>query len=87
MQSVTEILSSVSFFLCGVGLGWNIYMYTCINVCVYTHTHTHIKRTVPLSPIWFNSEVQFFSEKQDNYLILSLYLSVFKIMKSFPSIV
>lgn len=34
MQSVTEILSSVSFFLCGVGLGWNIYMYTCINVCV-----------------------------------------------------
>ena len=34
MQSVTEIPSSVSFFLCGVGLGWNIYMYTCINVCV-----------------------------------------------------
>ena len=34
MQSVTVILSFVSFFLCGVGLGWNIYMYTCINVCV-----------------------------------------------------
>ena len=60
-----------------------VYMYKC--VCI--NTHTHIKRTVPLSPIWFNSEVQFFSEKQDNYLILSLYLSAFKIMKPFPSIV
>lgn len=32
MQSITVILSFVSFFLCGVG--WNIYMYTCINVSV-----------------------------------------------------
>ena len=57
-----------------------VYMYKC--VCI--NAHTHIKRTVPLSPIWFNSEVQLFSEKQDN---LSLYLPAFKMMKPFPSIV